>query len=518
MSPTEALLQRYGAAYRWLATTTALIGSIAVVLSSTIVNVAIPDVMGAFGIDQVKAQALSTGFLAAVTTTMLLTDWCERRFGQRQTMNGALLLFTAGAILGGIAPDEDVLILARVIQGAAAGIVQPLSMIVIFRAFPPEKRGTAMGIFGVGVVLAPALGPWMGGVLIDLFDWRYVFYMGIPFALLGMALATLFLPERTDDEAPPPFDWLGLGLLCLFLATLLYALSHGQRMGWDSNPIVIQLIVAAAAGIGFLAWEARTERPMLDLRLFMNLPFVGAAMISFIMGAGIFGTTYLLPLFVQTVQGWTPSQAGLLFMPAGFALVVMFPIAGWLSDRLAPGILIGAGLAVFAYSSYLTAFVDMDTGFWLLAWWTILSRLGLGLVFPALSAGSLRVLPRELVAQGSGAMNFTRQLGGAFGVNLLAVILERRATFHGEGLTDGQTDANSLTMQLLHEVGRLMREAGIPDVQQLPAALLYLEQIIGRQAESLAFRDGFLITAIVFVSAFVPTWLLHRAQRRSGAA
>src|SRR5919106_5345960 len=180
MSSTEALFARYGPAYRWIATVTALVAAIAVILSATIVNVAIPDVMGAFGIDQVKAQWLSTGFLAAMTATMLLTDWAERAFGQRESILAALATFRGGSVLGGLAPDENVLILARVIQGAAAAIVQPLAMIMVFQVFPPERRGAAMGIFGIGIVLAPALGPWVGGLLMDSFNWRYVFYLGVP--------------------------------------------------------------------------------------------------------------------------------------------------------------------------------------------------------------------------------------------------------------------------------------------------------------------------------------------------
>ena len=199
----EGLFDRYGPAYRWLATGTVMISAIAVVLSTTIVNVAIPGVMGAFGISQVEAQWISTGFLAAMTATMLLADWANKAFGQRASMIAALALFAAGSVLGGLAPNESVLTLARVIQGAAAGIVQPLAMVLLFQVFPADQRGAAMGIFGIGVVLAPALGPWIGGILIDAFNWRYVFYLGIPFAGVGIFLSNLFLPtrERTVSHA-----------------------------------------------------------------------------------------------------------------------------------------------------------------------------------------------------------------------------------------------------------------------------------------------------------------------------
>ncbi len=513
MSSTEELRERYGPAYRWIATVTAMIAAIAVVLSATIINVAIPDVMGAFGISQVQAQWLSTGFLAAMTATMLLTDWAQRSFGERGTILGALALFMGGSILGGLAPDEHVLILARVIQGAAAGIVQPLAMIIVFQVFPPNQRGTAMGIFGIGVVLAPALGPWVGGMLMDSFNWRYVFYLGVPFAALGMVLAGAFLPARRDSGPRPGFDWLGFGLLCLFLTTLLTALSNGQRWGWTSDPVLGAFAIAIVAAIVFIWWERHTTKPMLNLRLFLGLPFASAAVVSFIMGAGLFGSTYLLPVFVQTIQGMTPTQAGLLLMPAGFVLVVVFPLAGRLTDRVRPGALIAAGMAIFAWSSWLMADVDVNTGFWMLAWWTVLSRIGLGLVFPALSAASLRVLPVELVAQGSGAMNFTRQLGGAFGVNLLAVALERRTMFHGDALAATQTPDNATMMAFLNQIASIAQTAPLPHDQQVGAAVWFLGRAIYAQANTLAYRDGFLIVAIVFAIALLPTWLLDRAQR-----
>src|SRR5690606_25000429 len=357
-------------------------------------------------------------------------------------MIGSLVLFMLGSILGGVAPNETMLTIARVIQGAAAGIVQPLAMILLFQVFPPDRRGAAMGVFGIGVVLAPALGPWIGGLLIDTFSWHYVFFLGIPFAILGIVLSNLFLPTRMETGPRPGFDWGGMALLCIFLGFVLNALTNAQRQGWTSDPILVQFLIAALAGAGFVWWEIRTARPMLDLKLFANLPFSAASLVAFIMGAGLFGSTYLVPLFVQTIEGMTPTQAGLLLMPSGLVLVLVFPLAGRLSDRIPEGYLIGSGMCILAWSSYLTTSISINTTFWTLAWWTVLSRIGLGLVFPSITAGSLKVLPPDLVGQGSGAVNFTRQLGGAFGVNLLAVLLERRTMFHADALTVSQTSDN----------------------------------------------------------------------------
>jgi EmrB/QacA subfamily drug resistance transporter len=371
-----------------------------------------------------------------------------------------------------------------------------------------------MGIFGVGVVLAPAIGPWIGGLLVDAFNWRYVFYLGVPFAGIALVMTQLFLPGRDGAGPRPRFDWLGLLLLCVFLGCALNGLTDAQRRGWSSDAILIQFAVAGTAAAGFVLHERRTALPLLDLRLFGILPFAAASVVSFVMGAGLFGSIYLLPLFVQTIQGLSATDAGLMLMPAGFALCLVFPVVGRISDRVAPGIPIGSGLAIFALSAWLTASIDVDAAFWTLAWLTALSRIGLGLIFPPLTAGSLRVLRRDLVAQGAGAVNFVRQLGGAFGVNLLAVFLERRTALHAEALASTQGPDNAVTGEYLARLIQLLRGAGLPDFQQGPAALAFLGEAILAQATTLAFRDGFLVVTATFAAALLPNWILHRATAR----
>jgi len=512
MSQVDRFFEQYGPAYKWYATGTIMVATISVVLSTTIVNVAIPAVMGAFGISAVQAQWISTGFLAAMTATMLLADWADRAFGMRLTMNAAMGVFLVGSVVGGLAPNETILTLARVVQGAAAGIVQPLAMIMLFKVFPPDKRGAAMGIYGVGVVLAPALGPWIGGVLMDAFDWRFVFYLGLPFAGVAILLSNLFLPGREQTGPLPAFDFPGVAILAVFLAVILSTLSNAQRLGCDSNMTLVGFMVSAASAAGFILWELHTDKPMLDMRLFANFAFVSASVVSFIMGAGLFGSTYLLPVFVQQIQGMTPTQAGLLLMPSGFVMLIVFPIAGRLSDRVPAAILIGIGMAIFAWSSWLMADANINTTFWTLAWWTVISRVGLGLVFPAISSGALKVLPRHLLGQGSGASNFIRQLGGAFGVNLLTVFIERRTVMHADAFAATQTSDNTTTMELLREVAGLMHSSGLPDTQLLPAAASYLGQTVVIQSSNAAFQDGFMVVFAIFVLALAPTWFMWRAR------
>ncbi|MHB0775094.1 DHA2 family efflux MFS transporter permease subunit [Halomonas sp. WWR20] len=508
----EALFARYGPTYRYLVTATVMMGTIATVLTATIINVALPDIMGAFGMGQDKAQLLSTGFLAAMTGTMLLNAWLVETIGQRMTFILAMGVFTLASIMGGLSVNEGELILARILQGCAAGILQPLAMQVIFQVYPPERRGSAMGIYGIGVVLAPALGPTLGGIMVDSFSWRYVFFIALPFSVAGPFLALLFMPGRPHSGPAKRFDWLGFGLLTLFLVTLLNGLSNGQRDGWLSDSILTNFAFALLAFVGFVAWEFKTATPLLNLGLFSRRIFSGAAVVAFIFGAGIYGSTYLIPLFVQTVQGYTPTRSGLLLMPAGFILALVFPIAGRATDRTPPPLTIMFGLVLFALSCFLMGDADTNTPFWTFAGWIMLGRVGLGFILPSLNAGALKALPAVLLGQGSGAINFVRQLGGAFGVNLLSILLEHRTQLYAQTFTATQDAANSASRALLESTAGLMAQAGLPESLQTAAASHYLGQVVYAQSYMMGFRESFLAVALLFLVALVPTALMH--QRR----
>lgn len=524
MSPIEEMQTRYGAGYKWLATGTVMLGTIVVTVAATIVNVALNDIMGTFGMSQDQVQWLSTGFLAAMTATMLLTAWQLDRFGQRATYIAALVLFIVGSVLGAVSHSGAEVILARVLQGLAAGMIQPMAMVVISQVFPIEKRGTAMGIYGMGVVLAPALGPTLGGIMVDQHSWRDVFLVVLPLCVAGIAAAALFLPGRdrriTEHKR---FDLIGFVLLCLALTTLLYGLSNGQRIGWSSNVILLSFAVAVLATLGFIVWELVCPHALLSMRVFRNARFSASCVVAFALGAGIYGSTYIIPLFVQTIQGYTPTRSGLLLMPAGLILLLVFPIAGRLSDRIPARLPIAAGLILFGFSLWLAKAVDTNTPFWTLALWVVLGRIGLGLIMPALNAGALRALPVSLLAQGSGGVNFVRQLGGAFGVNLLAVLVERRTTFHGDALAQTITGANPAAAETLRRVSGMLQHWGNPFGNYLaqpvhPGALSFLEAELIPKAQMLAYQDGFYIVAILFFLTAIPAWLMKTTRSGNDGA
>lgn len=502
------MFERYGRSFMWFAVATSMLGSFSTLLTGTIINVAIPEVMGAFGISQDRAQWLSTAFLASGTITMLLSSWSVEAFGMRTTYVGGMLIFLLGSIIGAFAPNTEVLILARVIQGAASGILGPLAMVMNYQIFPVRHRGMAMGIFGIGVVLAPALGPTLGGYLIDHYSWRYVFFLAVPFALVSVPLAMMFMPLRESRGPIPKFDWTGVVLSSTFLVTLLTALTNGQRDGWDSLPITTLLTASIMSLTAFIWWENHVAAPMLNLKLFTNVRFVAASIVTLVIGLGLYGSTYILPLFLQTLQGITPTDSGLLMLPAGLAMAACFPLAGTLSDRIQPRYVIIAGLILFGLSSWLLRVVDINTPYALILAWALIGRIGLALIFPSLNAASLASLPISMLGQGSGAINFLRQLGGALGVNFLSIFLAERTSDFSHQLAETQASLPG-TLEMMRQLQDMTFGQHLPYLMEFPVSFSFLSQAIYGQAMTLAFREGFILVAAVFLFSIIPTLYLR---------
>ncbi|NQV60747.1 MAG: DHA2 family efflux MFS transporter permease subunit [Alphaproteobacteria bacterium] len=510
----EALFERYGPKYRVFVTFTAILGVVAMLLNATMINVAIPVIMGAFGVGQDTVHWLATGYIAAMTVAMLLNDWFVRTFGMRATYLGAMSLFTIGAIMGGLSANIETMIVARLLQGTGAGLVQPLSMVLMYQIFPVHQRGKAMGLFGLGVVVAPTLGPTLGGVLLDGFNWHYVFFASVPVAGLGSILAWLFMPWRSGEDVKPRFDWTGLVLLVTFVGSLLIGLSSGQREGWHAPIIAIYFSIFALSLLSFLWWEWRVPDPILQLRLFLNREFAAAAVVRMALGAGLYGTTYLIPLFVQTVQSYSPTRSGLLMVPAGLTMMLLMPVGGRLADRLPRHWLILGGLFAFAASALLMTSAHTDTPFWTFASWLVVGRIGLAFVIPTINVTALRSLSGPLLSQGSGAVNFMRNLGGALGVNLIAVALEHRTAVFSQALAGMQTPDNILTQELMQRLSGLLSQLGWPIEMHPLAALYMLGDSLYAQASMLAFRDVFLYLGLVYFVAMLPALLLRERKQK----
>jgi EmrB/QacA subfamily drug resistance transporter len=418
---------------RWWVLLTVMIGTVASIMSSTIVNVALPDMSRVFKLGQDRAQWMSAGFMAAMTISMLTTPWLLDRFGYRNTYFAVVLLLMAGGIGGGLGWSFEWVLAMRVAEGLAAGVLQPIPAIIIMHTFGRAEQGKAIGLFGMGVVLAPAVGPSVGGVLVEAFGWRSIFFVVVPFCLAALWLARRFLPHSAPggvavNRERQRFDLAGLALLSLAILSLLNGMVHLRASNAGSGLTLLAL--AALALAAFIAHQRRTLHPLMRLALFSHPQFAFGGCVAFIYGAALFGSTYLVPVFMQIALGLPPSQAGAVLLPAGLVLAGTIGVAGRLTNRVPVHRLVSFGLVLLALSFVLMIGVGRGTALWLIALCAVVGRIGLGFVLPSLNLGAMRGLPPGLIAQGSSSINFLRQLGGAVGVSLAGIFLEWRMHAH----------------------------------------------------------------------------------------
>ena len=426
------LRERHGPGHRWWVLVTVMIGNMAALMAATTINVAVPAISRQFTLGQQDAQWLATSFMGAMTVSMLCTPWLLQRLGYRRCYAVMLALLGAGGFAGGFSPNLGLVLSMRVVEGLAAGVLQTIPGVIIMHAFARHEQGRAMGLFGFGTVLAPALGPSVGGLLVDAFGWRAVFFFVLPFCLVAGAMAHRYLPHNApggrpvDADAQPP-DALSLAMLTVLLAALLNGLVtlHSSKLLGAA-----QLALAAALGWAFLRRQRRVAAPLMQLALYRQPVFRRAAVVAVIYGAGLFGSTYLLPVFMLVALGLPASQVGAVLMPAGLALALTIPLAGRLADHAPLHRTLTIGLAVMTGSFLVVAGVGATTVIGWLTLWAVLGRIGLGLVIPSLSLSAMRVLDTPLIAAGASTMNFLRQLGGAVGVNGVGIVLEWRLQAH----------------------------------------------------------------------------------------
>ena len=497
---------------KWLVTIASMAGAIAMIMSSTIANVAVPTVMGAFGVGQDQAQWLATGFIATMVASQLLSAWFVRALGVRGAFLMINAVFFAGTAIAFYSPSFEMLVLGRVLQGFSAGIVQPMTMALIFVQFPPNRRGQAMGVHSMGIQIAPMLGPTIGGLIIDNVGWRDIFLVPVPICALSVFLAILYLPGREEQGALPRFDWLGYSLLVGAIGILLAAGANGQRYGWSSDAIVAMACVGVAAGTIFVWLQLRSASPLLDFSLFRIPEFAAAMIVGFVFGLGNFASNYLIPVAVQEVQGLTPFLSGLMLVPAGFLVIAGTPIFGRMADVFPARRIVIVGLSLFALGNYLMSRTDANTTFETFVLMVIVARCGMAVLVPALTTSALNALSAEQLHRGTGTINFIRQLGGSCGVTALVVFIEQRTQLHANAMAATQTAGNTTTQELLSAVNGLLARAGVPENVRGPGALHYLGEVIEAQASARGFSDGFLIIAVVFVLAIVPAWNMGKAR------
>jgi len=491
-----------------------MVAAMTMALAGSTVNVAFPEIMGAFGIGRDQATLLSTGYFAAQTAGMLLSAWFIDVIGERRTMTMALCVFLLGGVMSGLAENTESLILGRVMQGVSSGVIQPLGMAVTYRVFPAGSKGLSMGIYSLGMVIGPSFGPTMGGLAISEFTWHAVFLLSLPTAFVALFLTNIFIPTREISKTPPKFDFLGFFLLCASLVGLLLGFSYGQRLGWTSNEIIGLFAVGILGAAGFMLRQLYGASPLVNLSMFNNVRFSAAALIAFFTGCAFLSSTFMLPLFVQEIQHFSALDAGLMMIPAGLSLLILFPLAGRLSDIVPPHYMIYAGLATFAAAYTLMAQADVNTPFWTLVGLTVLMRAGTAFTRPVTNATALKSLPSHLVNQGASTINFVRKLGAAIGTNCVIVFLELRIPFHGDAFTATQTGARATGQEMQNALIRLFADAGVPEIARAPIALRYLGEMIYAQASTMGYHDAFMILAVVAVLGVAPAWVMARSTQR----
>ncbi len=500
----------------WLVTATALSGSMPVVMSMAMANIAVPSIMGAYGVGQNQAQWASTAFVATMVVSQLLNSWASRAVGRRATFMTAIVVFFAGGVISAMAPAIEIMIGGRVLQGAAAGVLQATSLITIVAAYPAARRRFAVSLFGTGQMLALGIGPPLGGIVIDGLAWPYAFLAPLPLVAVGLVLAPFTMPGREETDAAPNFDWAGLALCTVVIFCLVGTLGNGHRLGWDAYEILIMSVVGTAALAIFIVVEVSKADPVLDVSLFRDANFASVVGIAALFGFTSFAFDYGIPVFVQTVQGLTPTAAGLLLLPGGLLLMLLMPVGGWLADRLPTWIPLLGGFLINGGTALALSSADINTSTEILLASVTITFVSWGLIIPALAGSVIAHIPTDRINQGIAAYNFTRQLGGALGIAVTVLIIDMRTAFHADALTATQTAGNPFSTELLRKVERLLHEGGLPDVHLKSGALNYLGKMVHAQATTLGFQDAFLALAILFVLAMIPAWFMARATDRSG--
>jgi len=506
--------------YKWWVLANIMIGTFMAVLDATIVNVGLPKIMAAFGVSIDKVEWVLTAYLLVFAVMLPTSGWVADHFGYKRTYFLALVFFTVGSFLCGLAWDEDALIIARIIQGVGAGFLMPVGMAIVTREFPPEKRGIALGFWAISAAASVSLGPLIGGYLIDHLDWQAIFDINVPVGIVGM-LATLIIQREYKTEHERSFDLVGFVSVAAFLTFLLLALSEANAAwnagGWTSSFILTCLAISATGLLVFLITEFTVKHPLIELKLLGNFNFAMANIVLFVFGLGMFGSTFLLPLYLQNSLGYTAFQAGSVFLPVGIIQGILSPIAGILSDKVNPKIPAVLGILFLTLSLYLNGFLSEFSESQQIMVALYIRGIGMGLIFTPLSTIALSNIPRHKMAQASGLFNVIRQIGGSFGIAILGTLLTQRTIFHsaiyGQSV-DPYSPAFQHSLFGIRHFAQQVRGGTLEAATMRAGALLGSH--IGTQAFIQAINDDFLIAAAITVIGLVPILFLRTSKRRNG--
>lgn len=504
---------RSGEPHKWVVAGTVLTGTIMAVLDSSIVNVALPDIRGNLGVTVEQITWVVTGYILANVVIMPLIALLSERFGRKHFYMASVALFTGASMMCGISRTLPVLVFFRVLQGIGGGVLMTISQAILRETFPVEEQGMAMGIYGLGVVLAPAIGPTLGGWITDQYSWPWIFYVNVPIGALNLYLVNRFVED-------PPYlirrrgmgDYLGVGLMTVGLASLQLLLEGGQRHDWFESPYIRWLAGVTLAGLLlFVVRELVTARPAVELRIFRDRSFAVATTLGGILGMGLMGSLFLLPLFLQNLLGYTAMKSGLALMPRSGAMAVMFPLSGRFYNRLGPRFLVATGLAVSAYSFWELSKLTTLVGYWDIFWPQVWQGVGFSLIFIALTTAALSTISKPKMTAASGLYNVVRQVFGSIGVALSATELTKGTTRFHALLVEHLTPYDLPTRAWLAGATRGMAATGLDAGSAHRTALRLLDLTTLRQAAVMGYNRVFALTAVLFAVG-VPLALVLRRE------
>ena len=505
--------------YKWFLLANVMLGTFMAVLDATIVNVGLPKIMASFGVGLDKIEWVVTAYMLAMAVALPTSGWLADKFGYKRLYFIGLFLFTLGSMLCGRSSDENMLIASRVIQGLGAGTIQPLGMAIISREFPPNQRGIALGFWGISAAASVSFGPLIGGFLIDRFSWPLIFDVNIPIGILAM-MFTIIIQSEYKNKLARQFDLIGFISVTIFLPLTLYVLSQGNAAtnsaGWHAPYILAYGAVALLALAVFITAELTVKEPLLDLRLLLNHNFGIANIILVIFSLGMFGSTFLLPIYLQNSLGYTALQAGSVFLPVGIIQGTIAPISGRISDKLNPKIPLLIGVVLFAFSFYLNSKLSWLTELNFIMMSLYLRGFAMGLMFTALTTVSLSEIPRDKMAQASSITNSIRQLGGSLGVALLATLLTTRVNYHAQIFGDVINPGSEIYQQTTSRIKyHMQNESGSAPAVASRQSQAFLLSNLNKQAYIQGIDDDFLLAGIITLIGGIPVIFLHTKKNKN---
>jgi MFS transporter, DHA2 family, multidrug resistance protein len=496
--------------HKWVVAGTILTGTFMAVLDSSIVNVALPHMSGTLGATLEEITWVATGYLLANVLIMPIVALLSARFGRKHFYMASVLFFTLASMACGLARSLEVMVVFRAIQGLGGGAMITIGQAILRETFPIEEQGTAMGIYGVGIVVAPAVGPTLGGWLTDTYSWPWIFYVNVPIGVLNLLLVQRYIVD------PPYFvrhrgriDWSGLGLMAVGLGSLQLMLEKGEDKNWFESSFIVWLAVLAAIGLLAFIWrELTTDRPAVDLKILKNIQFASGTTLGGVLGMGMMGTLFLLPMFLQNLLGFTATSSGVAMIPRSLASAIVGPIGGRFYNRLGPRVLVAIGLALNAVGFWQFTHLTGQVGAWDLFWPQIWQGAGMGILFVAIATAALTTIPRPRMTAATGLYNVVRQVFASIGIAVAATQVDVNTHRYHDLLAEHVTMYSEGTRLALQRLTAAMVQAGADVTTATHRALAILNGQVTRQAVVLAYNHLFALAAALFVAALPLTLLL----------